>query len=81
MFSSVSLFVPTACGAVTMILCAQPYMHTHSIHIHALLKSCALSPTSITWSERQCDLAVQTLAPEPGSPVSHSGEAGSEDAQ
>lgn len=47
------------------------HTHTHTpIRIHALLKRCALLPSSATWSEHQCDLAVWTLAPEPGSPES-----------
>lgn len=47
------------------------YTRTHMpIHIYALPKSCVLLPTSTTWRKLQCDLAVQTLTPEPVSPES-----------
>lgn len=59
--------VPRECGAWRAAPCAWPCRHTL---LHPLLKCCVLLLSSTTWSKDRCDLAVQTLAPEPESPKS-----------
>lgn len=81
-FSNDSSFVPTSCGARTMILCAWPYMHKHA-HTHTCPpeKLCSLAHLYYMEQTSMWCSSADTCTWARITKVSHAGELRSEDTQ